>query len=137
MPSTRSRLAASASALLASTFLVTLALAQDYSPYLETTGRGAFDLYRQAVWCGAVLEQAQAAAPDAALSTGLSQTLDFAAFMLATGDVVDTGGTVLSSESLAPDLEQARDLWNSVREATAGAEVEEIARCLRVFGRDE
>ena len=32
-----------------------VALAQDFSPYLKTTGRGAYDLYNDTVLCNAVL----------------------------------------------------------------------------------
>jgi hypothetical protein len=121
-------------AALAVAFFGTAAGAQEYSPYLETTGRGAFDLYTQAVWCAGVLEQT-AAVPEGMQSTALSQTLDFARFMLDTGDVVDPDGTTLSPDRLDPDLAAAREGWQAVRDMTPEATGPEALRCLRVFGQ--
>jgi hypothetical protein len=121
-------------AALTVAFLGTAAGAQDYSPYLETTGRGAFDLYTQAVWCAGVLEQT-AAAPAGMPATALSWTLDFAQFLLDTGDVVDPDGMTLSPDRLDPDLAAARERWQAVRDMTPEAADAEALRCLRVFGQ--
>lgn len=117
--------------------------ARDFSPYLETTGLGAYDLYRDAVWCGAVLERDIETAPDSErrphLEQGVSYTHNFALFVLESGDVVYPAGTILAADDLPVTRQNARAGWLAVldtlgdRGETAEAE---IARCLRLYGHE-
>jgi len=126
----RSGLPAAALALL-----VTQAGAQDLSPHLDRSGRGALDLYRDALLCQAALEILQGTDP--LLRPGVEAAGNFAAFLLRTGDVVAENGTVLGPGALAADLSAARALWQELgttaSETQALAEAE-AARCLRLYG---
>lgn len=117
--------------------------AQGFSPYLETTGRGAYDQYRDAVWCGAVLEREIEAAPDAGrrphLEQGADYTRNFALLMLESGDVIDPAGTILAPDDLPVARQKALAGWQAVLDTRGnnGESVEaEIARCLSLYGHD-
>lgn len=117
--------------------------AQNFSPYLETTGRGAHDQYRDTLLCSAVLEREIETAPDGArrshLERGVLYTHNFALFMLATGNVVDGRGAILPADSLSVDRHDAQARWRAVLDEPGrdGATVEaEIVRCLGLYGHD-
>lgn len=119
------------------------ALAQDFSPYLETTGRGAYDLYNDTVLCNAVLDWAVEIEPESEqrpqLDKGLTDTVNFALFLLESGNVVDTGGAVLAPDNLPIDRQERRTDWRAVLSSLAETDETpdaEIARCLRLYGHD-
>lgn len=115
--------------------------AQNFSPHMETTGRGAYDQYRDTILCGAVLEREIETVPDGArrphLEQGASYTRNFALFMLESGNVVDVVGVILAPGNLPVDWRDARADWRAILE-TLGQEGEtveaEIARCLGLYG---
>lgn len=116
------------------------AQAQDFSPHFDTTGRGAYDLYRDAVRCSALLEGEAAALPvgdaRAQAEQGVRDARGLALFMLGTGDVVDDAGLVLGPLHYGADLERARAAWEPVLRAlddASAARQAEAARCLRVY----
>ena len=120
-----------------------MALAQDFSPYFETTGRGAYDLYNDTVLCSAVLERALEAEPESEqlplLEKGIDYTVNFALFLLETGDVVDMSGAILAPDNLPIDRRNARADWQAVLsslEDEGEAPDAEIVRCLRLYGHD-
>src|SRR5690606_41867768 len=89
-----------------------VAMAQDFSPYLKTTGRGAYDLYNDTVLCNAVLERAIEAEPESELlpllEMGIDYTVNFALFLLESGDVVDESGAILAPDVLPIDRRNGR-----------------------------
>src|SRR5690606_31459138 len=120
-----------------------MALAQDFSPYFETTGRGAYDLYNDTVLCNAVLERAFEAEPKskqrAQIEQGINYTASFAQFLLESGDVVDMSGAILAPDNLPIDRRNARADWQAVLsslEDEGEAPDAEIGRCLRLYGHD-
>lgn len=129
-------------ALAAATVGAPAALAQNFSPFLERSGKGAYDLYRDALLCNAALEQAIEAGTKAEeagrLEQGLDYTANFALFLLDTGDVVAPGGAILDRDHMPDAQSAARAAWRAAllalerRGETADPE---IARCLAVFGR--
>lgn len=117
--------------------------AQDFSPYFETTGRGAYDLYRDTLLCNVVLKRAIRAEPESdwrpQLEQGLTYTADFALFLLESGNVVDTGGTILTPDSLPADRQEADAAWQAILVSfeDGGEAVDaEMARCLRLYGHE-
>jgi hypothetical protein len=129
--------------LIAVAMSTPVALAQDFSPYFKTTGRGAYDLYNDTVLCSAVLERAIEAAPESEqlplLEKGIGYTVNFALFLLGSGNVVDMSGAILAADNLPIDRRNARADWQAVlfsledEDETPEAE---IARCLRLYGHD-
>lgn len=117
--------------------------AQNFSPYLQQTGKGAYDLYRDALLCGAVLEREIETAPEgerrAHLEKGVDYTRNFALFMLESGNVVDPAGAILTPEDLPVARQNARADWQAILDKL-GEEGEtaeaEIARCLSLYGHD-
>lgn len=129
--------------------LITIAMsapavyAQDFSPYFETTGRGAYDLYRDTLLCSAVLERALETEPESEqrseLEKGVTYTANFALFLLESGNVVATGGSIRTPHKLAADRQERRTDWQAVLsslEKTGETPDAEIARCLRLYGHD-
>ncbi len=140
-PSISNRIACLALALAAMSAPV--ALAQDFSPYFKTTGRGAYDLYNDTVLCNAVLERALEAEPESEqlllLEKGIDYTVNFALFLLESGDVVDMSGAILAPDNLPIDRRNARADWQAVLfslEDEGETPDAEIARCLRLYGHD-
>lgn len=133
-----------ASAVLAGAGWLTAAHAQSFSPFLEVTGRGAYDQYRDTLLCGAVLQEALAdGEPDPSqrilLEKGVIYTEGFARFVLESGNVVDTNGTILTPDSLPADQDRTQADWQAVRAGLDEADeapAAEIARCLMLFGHD-
>ena len=130
-------------ALVVSAMSTPVAVAQDFSPYFETTGRGAYDLYNDTVLCNAVLERAFEAEPESEqlplLEKGIDYTVNFALFLLETGDVVDMSGAILAPGNLPIDRRNARADWQAVLsslEDEGEAPDAEIVRCLRLYGHD-
>lgn len=130
-------------ALIAAAMNVSPAHAQDFSPFLETTGKGAYDLYRDTVLCSAVLEHAIEAEPESErrpqLDKGATYTAGFARFLLESGKVVDMDGAILSPDKLPIDRRNARADWQAVLISLDEGKVTreaEIARCLRLYGHD-
>src|SRR5690606_493696 len=84
-------------AFLLSTTWMTAVLAKDPAPSFETTGRGHYDQYIRTILCNAVLGAEQAAGAvneqDSAVAKGVDYTLNFARFLLESGNVVDGNGT--------------------------------------------
>ena len=120
-----------------------MALAQDFSPYFKTTGRGAYDLYNDTVLCSAVLERALEAEPESEqlplLEKGIDYTASFALFLLESRDVVDMSGAILAPDNLPIDRRNARADWQAVLsslEDEGEAPDAEIVRCLRLYGHD-
>lgn len=119
------------------------ALAQDFSPYFETTGRGAYDLYNDTVLCSAVLERALESQPAREqrpeLEKGVNYTVNFALFLLEGGNVVDMSGAILAPDNLPTDRRNAHADWQAVLfslEEEGETPDAEIARCLRLYGHD-
>jgi len=115
-------------------------LAQNFSPYFETTGRGAYDLYNDAVACSALLEGQSAhrtrGEDRAQLKTGAREARDLALFLLGSGTVVDESGAVLAPDNLSIDLRNARSDWVAVLlsiEDEGGTPEAETARCLSLY----
>jgi len=132
-----------AAALFLATAFVPAAMAQNFSPYFETTGRGAYDLYNDAVACSTLLE-GQAADMSRVeererLEVGARDARDFALFMLGTGNVVDNSGAILAPDNLEIDLRNARFDWvvvlHSIEDEGETPDAE-VARCLSIY-RDE
>lgn len=136
-----------ASIAVLATLLASEAFAQNFSSHFKTTGRGAYDLYNDTVLCSAVLERAiQEAGPEseqrAQLEKGINYTVNFALFLLESGNVVDMSGAILAPDNLPIDRRNARDDWRAVvysleeesRMPDAGEA--EVARCLSLFGHD-
>lgn len=130
-------------ALVVAAMSAPVALAQDFSPYLKTTGRGAYDLYNDTVLCNAVLERAFEAGPEdeqrAQIEQGINYTASFAQFLLESGDVVDMSGAILAPDNLPIDRLNARADWQVVLsslEDEGETPDAEIARCLRLYGHD-
>lgn len=117
--------------------------AQDFSPYVQRTGKGAYDLYSDALLCGAVLEWEIETAPDderrPRLEQGVNYARNFALFMLESGNVVDVAGTILTPGDLPVDQQKAYADWQSILDAleqegeTPDAEID---RCLRIYGHE-
>lgn len=130
-------------ALVVAAMSASTVLAQDFSPYFETTGRGAYDLYNDTVLCNAVLERAIEAEPESELlpllEMGIDYTVNFALFLLESGDVVDESGAILAPDVLPIDRRNARANWQvvltSLKEADETPDAE-VARCLRLYGHD-
>lgn len=125
--------------------LVALPLsAQDFSPHFKTTGKGAYDLYNDTVLCSAVMERAIEVDPHGEqgphLERGINYSVNFALFLLASGDVVDMSGAILAPDNLPIDRRNARSDWQAVLLSSLEEEEEtataEIARCLRLYGHD-
>jgi len=121
----------------------TAARAQDFSPFVRPTGRGAYDLYRDTLLCNVVLERAIWAEPESdwrpQLEQGLTYTAGFALFLLESGNVVDMSGAILAPDNLPIDRRNARADWQAVvfsLEETGETPEAEIARCLRLYGHD-
>lgn len=117
--------------------------AQNFSPYIETTGRGAYDQYQDALLCGAMLEWEIEAVPDSArrphLEQGVSYTRNFALFLLESGNVVYPADTILAPDHLPTAQQNARADWRAVLdtlEAAGETPEAEIARCLSLYGYD-
>jgi hypothetical protein len=121
---------------------VTSAKAQEFSPYFETTGRGAYDLFRDALLCSALIKlvlDTDSDHPDPGLlATTRADTEDFARFLLDTGNVIDRDGAILSAEDLGGARRTAQTDWEERfvalredREAMAA----EIDRCLRLYSQ--
>lgn len=117
------------------------ARAQDFSPFVETTGWGAYDLYRDTLLCNAVLARAMAGEADRErqprLEQGVAYTAGFALFLLETGDVVDPGGTILAPESFSGDRQRSDADWQAILLSLDGGGIAaeaETARCLRLYG---
>ena len=116
------------------------ALAQNFSPYFETTGEGALDLYNDAVLCSVVLERQVEAIPEGDERNLLTDDADaaraFALQMLESGQVVDVTGAILDADNLPIDLRNARFDWQVVvhsledEDRTPDAE---ILRCRNVY----
>ncbi|WP_186398194.1 hypothetical protein [Stappia sp. P2PMeth1] len=130
-------------ALIAATMSAPVALAQDFSPYFKTTGRGAYDLYNDTVLCSAVLERALETDPQGEqrpeFGKGITYTVNFARFLLESGDVVDMSGAILAPGNLPVDRRNARADWQAVLfslEEEGETPDAEIARCLRLYGHD-
>lgn len=130
-------------ALVVSAMSTPVAVAQDFSPYFETTGRGAYDLYNDTVLCNAVLERALEAEPESKqrpqFEKGIAYTVNFALFLLESGDVVDMSGAILAPDNLPIDRRNARADWQAVLfslEDEGETPDAEIARCLRLYGHD-
>ena len=135
-------LVACAVALAAASYAPT-APARNFSPHLDTTGRGAFDQYNDAVLCNAVLEREIETVPDSGrrphLEKGVHYTRNFALFMLESGNVVDVAGAILTSGNLPVDRQKAYADWQSIFDALeqeGETPDDEIARCLRIYGHD-
>lgn len=117
--------------------------AQEFSPYVHQTGKGAYDLYNDALLCAAVLEREIEAAPDnerrRQLEQGIDYARNFALFMLESGDVVDVAGATLAPDNLPVDRQKAYADWQSIFDAleregeTPDAEID---RCLRLYGHE-
>ncbi|MBW7862671.1 MAG: hypothetical protein H3C33_16450 [Rhodocyclaceae bacterium] len=129
--------------LIAVAISTPVALAQDFSPYFKTTGRGAYDLYNDTVLCSAVLERAIEPEPESEqlplLEKGIDYTVNFALFLLESGDVVDMSGAILAPDNLPIDRRNARADWQAVLfslEDEGETPEAEIARCLRLYGHD-
>ncbi len=129
--------------LIAVAMSTPVALAQDFSPHFKTTGRGAYDLYNDTVLCSAVLERAIEAEPESEqlplLEKGIDYTVNFALFLLESGNVVDMSGAILAPDNLPIDRRNARADWQAVLfslEDEGETPEAEIARCLRLYGHD-
>jgi hypothetical protein len=133
-------------AALVTTLFASAALAQTFSPHFKTTGRGAYDLYNDTVLCSAVLERAIQAGPEserrAQLEKGIDYTVNFALFLLESGNVVDMSGAVLAPDNLPVDRRNAHNDWRAVvysleeEGKMPDAGEAEVARCLSLFGHD-
>lgn len=133
-------------ATLAIAQLASTALAQNFSPHFETTGRGAYDQYNDTVLCSAVLEWAIEAAPDSArlqlLEKGINYSINFALLVLESGNVVDMSGAILAADNLPIDRRNARADWRAVAYTLEDegkmpeAGEAEVTRCLDLFGHD-
>jgi hypothetical protein len=129
--------------LIAAVISGATASAQEYSPFLEATGQGPYDLYRDTLLCNAVLEGAIEAEPEAdrrpQLEQGVTYTAGFAGFLLTTGNVVGAGGEVLSAAALPTNRLDAHAEWQaillSLNDGGEAAEAE-IDRCLRLYGHE-
>ena len=129
--------------LIAAAMSAPTAHAQDFSPYYETTGRGAYDLYNDTVLCSAVLERALEAEPEdeqrPQIEKGINYTVNFATFLLESGNVVDMSGAILAPDNLPIDRRNARADWQAVLsslEDEGDTPDAEIARCLRLYGHE-
>lgn len=119
------------------------ARAQDFSPFFETSGRGAVDLYHDALLCNLVLERALRIEAEGErrplIEQGVSYTADLALFMLASGTVVEASGTILTPDRLSADRQDTESAWQEILASLADhgeAEVAETARCLRLYAHD-
>jgi len=116
------------------------ALAQNFSPYFETTGEGAYDIYNDAVLCTVVLEGQAEAIPDGderkRLHDDANDARNFALHMLESGQVVDVTGAILAADNLPIDLRNARFDWQvvllSLEDENQNSEAE-VARCRRLY----
>lgn len=126
-------------AFLLSTAWMTAALAQDLALSFETTGRGHYDQYILTILCNAVLEAEQAAGAageqDSAVAKGVDYTLNFARFLLESGNVVDGNGTIRTTDILAADLRAGHDYWHAQARGPKGPS-NMVARCITAFGHD-
>ena len=119
------------------------ALAQNFSPYFETTGDGPLDIYNDAVLCTALLEGEFETLPDGVerwrIDNGSRDAREFALFMLDSGNVVDVTGANLGPDNLPIDLRNARSDWQ-VKLLSFEDEGEtpdaEILRCLDLYEYD-
>lgn len=116
-------------------------LAQDFSPYMETTGRGAYDQYWDALLCNAVLEREIETTPDSErrphLEQGAGYTANFALFLLESGNVVDRAEVILAPDTLPIDRHEARADWGAMLDTLEHEAVKaEIGRCLRLYGHE-
>lgn len=127
------------SAFLLSTAWMTATSAEDLAPSFETTGRGHYDQYILTILCNAVLEAEQAAGAadeqDSAVAKGVDYTLNFARFLLESGNVVDGNGTIRTTDILAADLRVGHDYWHEQARGTKGPS-DMVARCIAAFGHD-
>ena len=127
---------------LPATLWLTAAVGQGVSPWLERTGRGPYDQYRDTLFCHAVLERALAADParpeGERIAGSLGYTAGFAAFLLESATVTAADGAILGPERIDPDTEAARAIWDAVlrSEDGAAAAAVELARCLATYGDD-
>jgi len=116
------------------------ALAQNFSPYFETTGEGAYDIYNDAVLCTVVLEFQAEAIPDGderkRLHDDANDARNFALHMLESGQVVDVTGAMLAADNLPIDLRNARFDWQvvllSLEDENKNSDAE-VARCRRLY----
>ena len=138
---TRSRALIAHSVILIGALFVSAASAQNFSPYFKTTGRGAYDQYNDTVLCSAVLERAIADEPESEqsphLEMGVNYTVNFAVFLLESGNVVDMSGAILAPDNLPIDRRNARTDWQTVLfslEEAGETPDAEVARCLSLFG---
>ncbi len=114
--------------------------AQEFSPYLQQTGKGAYDLYKDALLCAAVLEWEIEKAPDneqrPRLEQGTNYARNLALHMLESGNVVNLAGAILMPRNLPVDLKKAGSDWQAVLEQKGADTVPEVERCLRLYGHD-
>ena len=116
-----------------------VAPAKDLAPSFEITGRGHYDQYIRTILCNAVLEAEQAAGAvdkqDSAQAKGIDYTLNFARFLLESGNVVDGNGTIRTTDILADDLLAGHDYWHAQAQGPKGPS-DMVARCIAEFGHD-
>lgn len=114
--------------------------AQEFSPYLPQTGKGAYDLYKDALLCAAVLEWEIKKVPDneqrPRLEQGTNYARNLALHMLESGNVVDLAGAILMPRNLPVDLKKAGSDWQAVLKQEPTDTVPEVERCLRLYGHD-
>lgn len=119
---------------------VTSLPAQEFSPYLQRTGKGAYDLYKDALICVVVLAQEIQAAPDSAqcpnLETAIGNARSLALLLLESGNVVDLTGAILMRDNLVADQQKADSDWQARLETQGEDTGPEVDRCWRLYGHD-
>lgn len=127
------------SAFLLSTAWMTATSAEDLAPSFETTGRGHYDQYIRTILCNAVLKAEQTAGVaderDGAVKKGVDYTLNFARFLLESGNVVDGNGAIRTTDILEDDLRAGHDYWHAQAQGHKGPS-DMVAHCVVEFGHD-
>lgn len=124
--------------LLSIAWMMTV-FAKDLAPSFGATGRGHYDQYIRTILCNAVLEAEQAAGvadgQDSRLAKGVDYTLNFARFLLESGNVVDGNGIIRTTDILEGDLRAGHDYWHAQAQAPRSPG-DMVARCVAEFGHD-
>lgn len=134
---------ATAALLLILAMSVPTASAEQPWPYPDSSGRGHFDQYRRTLICHVLLRDY----PDDALKDerhnmiekGINYTLNFAAFLLDSGNVVDQARAILTTADLPTGIGFAEAHWQEARSengVTPQNLEDALSDCLSRFGHD-
>lgn len=120
-----------------------IASAEQPWPYPDSSGRGHFDQYQRTLICHALLrDHRDNALKDERhnlIEKGINYTLNFAAFLLESGNVVDQAGSILTTADLPARIGFAEAHWKEARSANGVTphDLEDaLSDCLSRFGHD-